>query len=231
MKKVYLAGPMRGIENWNFPAFDLARDRLVAAGYEVVSPADMDRENGLDPDTLADPVLNFLREEDWRKTPIWFDLPAAIERDKAELLQCDMVALLPGWEKSEGANEEVRLASQAGISIAPADYWANNPPEEGVAPRAALLDGAKALVCGDRNNAYGPPTQDFTRTAGILSAMGYTALNGRALAPHDVAMIVAALKLSRLTWMPEKEDSWMDLAGYAGCGWECIVAQRKEKHD
>ncbi|MHB1850453.1 MAG: DUF4406 domain-containing protein, partial [Acidimicrobiales bacterium] len=44
--RIYIAGPMRGVKDWNFPAFDAARDLLVAAGWEVVSPADLDRAGG-----------------------------------------------------------------------------------------------------------------------------------------------------------------------------------------
>lgn len=40
---VYIAGPMRGVEDFNFPAFDAARDRMVRSGFNVISPADIDR--------------------------------------------------------------------------------------------------------------------------------------------------------------------------------------------
>lgn len=97
---------------------------------------------------------------------------------------------------------------------------------EGVtSPRASLLDEAKALVTGDRNNTYGAPTQDFDRTAGALTAMGYRGPNGRDLKAHDVAILVAMVKISRLMWTPQKRDSWADLAGYAACGYECAVTE------
>jgi len=89
-------------------------------------------------------------------------------------------------------------------------------------PRAALLDEAKALITGDRNNQYGPPTQDFKRAADAMTAMGYRSARGR-IQPHDVAILVTLVKISRLQWMPEKRDSWADIAGYAGCGWECVT--------
>ena len=41
--KVYLAGPMRGIANFNFPAFDFAAHKLRNQGFYVFSPAERDR--------------------------------------------------------------------------------------------------------------------------------------------------------------------------------------------
>lgn len=99
------------------------------------------------------------------------------------------------------------------------------PDGEEVPPRAELLDGAKHLITGDRNNQYGPPLADFERTAGVLNALGYRK-GTENLRPNDVAIIMVSLKLSRLMWMAGKEDTWMDVAGYAGCGWEVTLAER-----
>lgn len=86
--------------------------------------------------------------------------------------------------------------------------------------REVVLDSAKTCVLGDRNNTYGPPNQDFQRTADIWTALGFT-YNGEAVKAHHVAMAMASLKLSRLAWSPLHVDSWVDLAGYAACGYEC----------
>jgi hypothetical protein len=92
--------------------------------------------------------------------------------------------------------------------------------------RGSVLSEADHLVNGDRNNAYGPPTQDFRRTAGMASSFGFrfAAHEGAepvALSAHHVAIFIALVKLSRLAWTPQKRDSWVDLAGYAACGAEC----------
>ena len=79
----YIAGPMRGHERWNFPAFDECRDRGKALGHDMVSPADMDRALGFDE---FDPIL-----------PAWFDYREALRRDLIELLICDAIVMLPGW--------------------------------------------------------------------------------------------------------------------------------------
>jgi hypothetical protein len=91
--------------------------------------------------------------------------------------------------------------------------------------RAELLREAERLVTGDRNNSYGPPHQDFQHTADMLTALGFTQ-NGEPVQAHHVAMILMCVKLSRLSWSPDKEDSWVDLGGYAACGWEARVLTR-----
>lgn len=101
-------------------------------------------------------------------------------------------------------------------------------------PRQEALEEAIGLVTGDRNSAYGPPMQDFERTAGALSAMGYRRLDPKdaydhptalKINPHDVAIFVMMVKISRIMSTPGKRDSWVDIAGYAGCGYECSTQE------
>lgn len=104
--KVYLAGPMTGIESWNFPAFDAAAEWLRGCGYTVVNPADLDRQAGFDGDcTAVSPT--FLRE--------------AMGRDLAAICGCDGVAVLEGWQASLGACIEVALAVRLGLRILDAE--------------------------------------------------------------------------------------------------------------
>ena len=105
-------------------------------------------------------------------------------------------------------------------------YWRSGSPSStppSSTPRGELLDGAKGLIEGDRNNQYGPPTQDFQRSADALNALGYRRPGGDPLRSFDIAILVSMIKFSRLMWSPEKRDHWEDIAGYAGCGWECVV--------
>lgn len=84
---------------WNFPAFDAARDDLLAQGYEVVSPADLDRAVGFDGSA---PNLD------------GFDKLAAIRRDIEAIIDCDAIYMLRGWENSTGATAEFHLAKWLG---------------------------------------------------------------------------------------------------------------------
>lgn len=86
--------------------------------------------------------------------------------------------------------------------------------------RKDLLDEAARLVSADRHRAYGPPAVNLARTAAIINA----ALEHKIYEPFtaaDVALIMVAVKLARITHDPTKRDSWVDVAGWAACGWEC----------
>lgn len=96
--KVYVAGPMTGYVEHNFPAFKAAAARLRSLGYQVVNPAELDEPLGLSHEELSDlPHEFFLR------------------RDIEALLDCDGIYTLPGWRYSKGATLEVAVAKGCGI--------------------------------------------------------------------------------------------------------------------
>lgn len=91
--------------------------------------------------------------------------------------------------------------------------------------RAAVLDEAKQAVCSDRNEEYGEPIDNFGRWAGACNALGYQGPGGRPLKPHDLAVIMGLGKLSRSVQSPDKQDTWVDLAGYAAVGYELVTLE------
>lgn len=92
MSRVYLSGPMSGIEHHNFPAFNAYAALVRAQGHEVVNPAE------LNPDPAAT----------WEE---------CLRVDIAELCRCDVIALLPGWESSKGAHLELHTAHRLGLAV------------------------------------------------------------------------------------------------------------------
>jgi hypothetical protein len=91
--RVYIAGPMTGLPESNYPAFRAEAARLRALGHEVVSPNE----------------LNAGREhEGWT---------ACMKRDIAVLTTCDAVQVLNGWMKSRGAKLEIAVARELGITV------------------------------------------------------------------------------------------------------------------
>jgi nucleoside 2-deoxyribosyltransferase len=93
MPRIYLSGPMTGIDQLNFPAFDKARDICLACGYEVVSPADLERNR---------PRYSY--EE-------------CLRDDFKHLLECDQILMLEGWKDSLGARAEYAIARILGFIV------------------------------------------------------------------------------------------------------------------
>lgn len=114
--KIYLAGPMRGYKDFNFPAFDKGAAELRALGNEVFSPADEDRkrwgqiphsEKGDEAKLAAhlgiDPLV--LRRQCFAADMEWI------------CKEADAVALLQGWQKSKGATAEHATALALGLVV------------------------------------------------------------------------------------------------------------------
>lgn len=98
--RVYLAGPMRGYPEYNFPAFHEATADLRERGYEVWSPAERDEAEGFDPKTDEAKSLAYYMA---------YDLKAVCESDA--------VVVLDGWEDSQGARLEVHVAREIGLPV------------------------------------------------------------------------------------------------------------------
>lgn len=121
--RLYLAGPMRTIPFFNFPAFDARRDHLRYLGWDVVSPADIDRASGFDATTLP-------ADTDWGVVPeAAGTLDDIMLRDIAALETCDAIFLMHGWEESCGANRELAEARKLGLREFYEDVCASPDPK------------------------------------------------------------------------------------------------------
>ena len=92
MKRVYIAGPMTGLPGLNFPAFHREAAIYRAQGYEVSNPAEIN----------ADPSAGWLE---------------CMRADIRELVDCDHIAMLPGWERSKGASLEHHIAQALSMQV------------------------------------------------------------------------------------------------------------------
>jgi uncharacterized protein DUF4406 len=111
--KLYLAGPMRGIPFFNFPAFAAAAAFLRERGNFVFSPAERDtaRHGGYDITNPDGCELRAAREHG-------FDIREAMFEDMEFICKhAEGIALLPGWENSLGAQAEVAVAKTIGLHI------------------------------------------------------------------------------------------------------------------
>jgi len=117
--KIYLAGPMRGVDDMNRPAFREAAEKLRAAGHFVFNPAEHEAGN----------------------------LRANLGVDTSWIcLVADAVVLLPGWRQSVGATAEEALAAALGLFRCEIDVFLGFPAEapwDGSDPAAAWLAHAR----------------------------------------------------------------------------------------
>jgi len=107
---IYIAGPMRGIALYNFPAFDAAAEKLRDNGHTVISPAELDINIGFDPSDLPP-------DFDWGTVPDHFDLEECLMRDVEAVCHADAIYLLTGWEDSSGARMEKAVAEFLGLKV------------------------------------------------------------------------------------------------------------------
>ena len=98
--RVYVAGPMTGLPEWNYPAFNAAARDLRALGFDVSNPVEVDHAAGHD--------VNRDGPQSHRDY---------MRRDLPEVLSCDAIVVLAGWENSKGARIEVGVAVECGLGV------------------------------------------------------------------------------------------------------------------
>ena len=104
--RIYIAGKMTGIYEFNFPAFRKAETELKKAGHTTINPARHEEENGLDVTGMSG-----------HETPENFDLKKTLLWDLKQVANADAIYLLDGWETSKGVNAELALAKALGKEI------------------------------------------------------------------------------------------------------------------
>jgi hypothetical protein len=98
-----------------------------------------------------------------------------------------------------------------------------NPPDSAPPPEDILAEALR-LTLGDRQTHYGPPHEDFARTAGMWTSLFSDLLKpGSEFKPSHIAQAMILLKMSRQVHHPTR-DNWTDVAGYARCGHLCDLA-------
>ena len=83
------------------------------------------------------------------------------------------------------------------------------PDENG---NVTLLEEAHSLIYGDRAAAYGPYDKEAEKIAKVFSV-----ILGIEVPVEKVPLLMVGLKTVRLSQNPTHGDSWVDIAGYAGC--------------
>lgn len=140
--RIYIAGPMTGVAEFNYPAFHTAADRLTERGFTPINPA---------------------RTDGREHCRTWLDYMRASLHD---LAACDAVATLPGWGESRGAALEVHVARSLDLPVRTVMSWLTTGPgdfttfEFTAEPVAQVREGDVVVIL-DRDRVtrsrVGPP--------------------------------------------------------------------------
>ena len=102
-RSIYVAGPMTGLPQHNFSAFDEAAERLRLSGWLVHSPVEIGWLCGVNTSDENEPDAETYRR--------------LVRAEMAALVQCDAIYLLKGWEKSKGTRLELEVALAIGMEV------------------------------------------------------------------------------------------------------------------
>lgn len=98
--------------------------------------------------------------------------------------------------------------------------------------RPEILDAAKKCVCGEREQDYGKPEDNFSTIGllwGVYLRAAYPdlqqAMGVNLISPKDVAVMMVLLKVARAA-TGNSPDTFVDLAGYAACAGEIATQPR-----
>lgn len=194
MTRLYIAGPMSGLPDFNYPAFHTAATMLRGLGYQVENPAENDRP-------LTDPWQVFLRD--------------AITK----LMRCDGVALLPDHHRSRGARLEESIATRLGIPVRTIQTWENRGREAREQGAAPWTPGATTLVDADLSRTRAVQ-RGIERLARALHEVGCPFSGEDIPCPHKPTaptsgdMLTATLAYEHLhAWSAQQTEMFLAAAG------------------
>jgi hypothetical protein len=110
LPRLYVAGPMTGIPEMNYPMFFRVEETLKASGYDVLNPARID-------EVFANELVA-LKSQDLAPDWSWY-----MRKTLRMMLLCDGVATLANYTESRGATIEVNLARALGFRVAAWSAW------------------------------------------------------------------------------------------------------------
>ena len=186
-KKVYISGPMTGIQDFNYPAFARMHDFLAQQGIQTLNPCHI--ANG---DT-SKPYDFYIRES------------------LIMVAKAGAIVMLDGWQKSRGAKLEHHCAQAMEIPILDENFHLLINLVSVENTEIDVIAKAKELITGARQASYGSPKSNFSTIGRIWGAIN----DIPDIAPEKVALMMAGLKIARESFL-HGDDNIVDGIGYLG---------------
>lgn len=191
-RRVYVAGPMTGLPEYNFPLFNATAARLRSEGWHVENPAEHGHVDGAG----------------------WSDY---LRWDISRIATCGAIYLLPGWSKSKGATLEVHIAGVLGLQVLLAD-GAEAPQADSQPAPADVEDAIAWLVTwkgGEHTYAHAHASElPAVNQARMMGGTVTPCVAARA--PADSVLEDAA----RLDWLDQQREAYGFQDIHEGNRWE-----------
>ena len=203
-RRIYVAGPMTGLPEYNFPLFNSTAARLRSEGWHVENPAEHGHVEGAG----------------------WADY---LRWDISRIATCGAIYLLPGWSNSKGATLEVHIAGVLALEVLLADGAEAPSPQPAPATQklkeqVCISDINQSAACAvgsvgttsdaqtTRSTHDAPATQQAASSA-VLKAIREanmqlvrTGDNAFMLVPYKVATAHAAGSVPAISDLPPLPD-------------------------
>ena len=210
--RIFLSGPMTGLPDFNYPNFNNTAAILRSHGHTVLNPAE--NCNG----------RKDLEHSEYLKYSL------------SQVVCAEAIAMLPGWEISKGATLELSVAQAIGLKAYEVQFAGYLTPlgepigtltcpthgmpmketpygTDTCAPAPDILDEARSIVHGPREDDYGDKETNMQRIADLWNGyLGYDE-HPHTITVIDVAQMMILVKVARNRHKPGR-DSNVDIAGY-----------------
>lgn len=146
-------------------------------------------------------------------------LEICTDGDGSECEKCPL-AVVPGC-----MNKLIREARDYILSMLQPVTKGENKPDSWT--RKRVLSEAERCVCGQREQDYGTPEDSFDMIGKLWTVYLDYATK---IDAHDVAAMMALLKIARISENPQHMDNWVDGCGYFACGGEIAGGDKHENY-
>lgn len=221
--RLYLAGPMRGYPKFNFEAFQAEAARLREVGFEIVSPAEMDVQDGMDFTSEETAEASVRRRLDGSPDEDYY-----LERDFTAIKTCEGIVLMPGWEKSAGVKREIYYAISLGLLVYTEDHWLANRPETLLAAQGSevrVTDSETGAQKGQKLARF-----DLIPVKPLWELAEHFGRGARKYAEHNWAhgyrwslCYAAAIRHLMQFWAGEDNDPETGSKHVIAAAWHCLV--------